>query len=62
MRGDDPGAGVQRHGELRQQGGSEVRISVSDPFHFDTDPDSRIRFRDNGFGVRFRNKFQFFSS
>ena len=37
--------------------------SVSDPYHFDADPDPRIRFQDDGSGSdQISNKFQFFSS
>ena len=36
--------------------------SVSDPYHFDADPDPRICFRDDGSGSNLKsNKFQFFS-
>ena len=27
-----------------------LRVSVSDPYHFDADPDPQIRFRDDGSG------------
>jgi len=34
--------------------------SVSDPYHFDADPDPRIRFRDDGSvsGIRIRPKIE----
>ena len=38
----------------------KLKGSVSDPLHFDADPDPRIRFRDNGSGSDLNRTISFF--